>query len=451
MALDFKELKQRMASGKVATTSTLKLRDERIQKKDFGKRFKKLTLDKKTKTKLLFLTDLSFPFNPFTGVEDESYNRDSNYRPEIYADDTLKLIKNACSEDENLKKFYMDYVGVENWDTSDCLVVTKEDKAIFNPFRHPRLFTLPVVGISLPAVTGNEWTTNYLIEVVKDQLTNEIVGEMPLPLKINKFQSAVAYEKVINLEDRIAKGEVSYNKEDLSTEKKKIFRDTVAVSSDYPINFALALKFELDGEFNIVDKLSQINLDNIADYVVIAKCSKEINNTLDKFMDGDYKAFDINNSFLECDRTVPDEDDDATRGRATRYEKASTKITEVKAYDNLANILSEYLGQEDLNLERIFMNSAKVRKYNDTMTSQLLDACADFLPIDNPFITDKVLQANNEIVNLIYGDKLDAIYLQSSMGQLPEGKLDEKAAKELSKENNVSVSSIDIEDLEIES
>lgn len=72
-------------------------------------------------SKLLFIPLLlSFPFNPLTGVADETYNMRKRYRPFVAPEEFLRNIKALCNENPEVKQNYINHAGfVGVWDTKE--------------------------------------------------------------------------------------------------------------------------------------------------------------------------------------------------------------------------------------------------------------------------------------------------------------------------------------------
>ena len=288
------ELLSSFASGELSGVSALKLRDENIQKKKGSKKFATLKREPKKKSKLLIITELAIPFNPFTGVEDETYNRDSKFRPTQSETTITLLVKRIAHENEEVKKIYMDRAGVEKWDTSELEKITEVDKQVVARYRVPRKFTLPVCRVNIPSFTGNAYGKEYLMKVERDELTDEIIGEIPLPLQVNKLMNDMKYEEIAELEEQIANKEIVLNDKDKES-KIKTIRDKVIVSGDYPLNYVLAIEIPLDTKYKYKEDtfISEATKENFMSKVVLVKCTAEIESALDKYINGEYEALDL--------------------------------------------------------------------------------------------------------------------------------------------------------------
>lgn len=427
------ELLSSFMSGDLSGVSQLKLRDENIQKKSGALRISQLKREPKKKSKLLVLTELAVPFNPFTGVEDDKYNRDSKFRPTLSQTTVTLMLKTACAENETLKKVYMDKARMTSWDTSDLENVTAEDRKIFARYRVARKFTLPVCRVNIPSFTGNTFGKEYLMKVQRDELTGEVVGEVPLLLQVNKLMRDMCYEEINKLEEDMANKIVVLNSKDAENAKKNI-KDKVVVSGDYPLNYVMCIEVPLDNQYNIKDEaISDLTPETLAPMLRLVKCTAEVELALDKYLLGEYAAVDSHTDFWEFDMNCPNEEDKKELGKKTRYEKAMIAINTKPEYNQLVESYRGYI-DEVKDLEKTFMNSVYVSKFNSSMEDSFLDAVKGIIDIDSEFMTNKVLNANANIITLVFGDSGDNKLAEASIGLGSEGKLDEKASEKAGKE-----------------
>lgn len=444
------ELLNSFASGELSGVSALKLRDENIQKKKGNKRFATLKREPKKKSKLLIITELAIPFNPFTGVEDETYNRDSKFRPTQSETTITLLIKRIANDNPEVKKIYMDKAGVEKWDTSDLETVTAEDKKIVARYRVPRKFTLPVCRVNIPSFTGNAYGKEYLMKVERDELTDEIVGEIPLPLQVNKLMNDMKYEEIAKLEEQIANKEIVLNEKDKEA-KIKTIKDKVIVSGDYPLNYVLAIEIPLDTKYKYKEDtfISEATKENFMNKMVLVKCTAEIESALDKYINGEYEALDVYTDFWEYDMSCSDDQDKKDLGRNTRYEKAMVSLIDHTSFTSFVKAYREYM-DEVKDLEKIFMNSVYVSKFNQSMENTFLDAVKTVIDIDSPYITARVAGANSNIISMVFGEEGDDKLADASIGMIAEGNLDEKESRKAGKELDLMnvIGSVDEEEEE---
>ena len=442
------EMLSMFRSGELSGVSALKLRDENIQKKKGSKKFATLKREPKKKSKLLILTELAIPFNPFTGVEDDTYNRDSKFRPTQSETTVTLVIKRVAHENEEIKKIYMDKANVESWDTSDLENVTEQDRKVLARYRVPRKFTLPVARVNIPSFTGNAYGKEYLMKVERDELTDEIIGEKPLILQVNKLMNDMKYEEIAELEEKISNREITLNQKD-KEKKVQSIRDKVVVSGDYPLNYVLAIEVPLDTKYNIKEDsfITEANKDNFMSKVVLVKCTAEIEAALAKYVSGEYESIDQYVDFWEYDMSCSDDTDKKDLGRNTRYEKAMVTLGNHKSFTQFNKAYIEFI-DELKDLEKIFMNSIYVSKFNQSMENTFLDSVKTVIDLDSPYLTARVISANSNIISMIFGEEGDEKLAEASVGILPEGNLDENASRKAGKEIDLMnvIDSVDNED-----
>ena len=233
MAMNTQELIQRMSEAGQKGGSELNMRSEELQTKQRVARIPSLKKKLKKKSKLLLVLDLAIPFNPETGEVDELFNPSHKFRPAVSATSAALMVKLYASKCKKTKEVLMKQAGVTSWDTSDTDTFTDEDRTIFSKYRVPRLFSMNVVTVNIPAIT-KDFSRDYAIKVDRDSKTGELVGEPPIALKINKLFNNKIYEQIQHLEDQCASGELSLTDEQKKTRKRDIY-STNPVSDDHPV------------------------------------------------------------------------------------------------------------------------------------------------------------------------------------------------------------------------
>ena len=439
---DVQQLLEGFMSGDIATTSELKLRDENIQKKFRGTRLKGLKKEPRKKSKLLVMTELAIPFNPFTGKEDDTYNRDNKFRPTLAESTVMKTLKEYCRTHEDIKKVFMQKSGVTEWNIDNVDTITKEDRKVFQRYRVPRKFTLPVCKVNIPIFTGNAFGRDYLINVKRDELTQQIEGEMPLLLKVNKLMNDMAYEEILELNQKIKDGSLTLNDKDKKAEVSKIY-DKVVVSADYPVNYVVAVELALNGKSDLEHKedIRALEPSDMLGKLVLVKCTKEVENALDKYLLGDYEAIDLYPDFWEFDMNCSSDEDKKELGKNTRYEKAMNYLSDYKGVEEFQKSFAKCV-DETPDWEKIFMNSVFVSKFDDSMEDSFLDAVSSVIDLDSPFLTAKVVNANADIITLIYGDEGEAKVAEAASGLMHEGNLDEAKSEQEGKANVLDIMNV---------
>ena len=154
-------------------TSKYQLRNENVQTKNRVARIPKLKKELKKKSKLIIPAELALPFNPLTGKEDEKYNPDKKFRPNMVPSDAALMLKRYANDHDELKKKLMQRAGFDEWDTSNVEVLTDDDKKIFNRYRVPSIYTFQVVHVDIPVMT-KDYGRDYVINVDRDPLTGSL-------------------------------------------------------------------------------------------------------------------------------------------------------------------------------------------------------------------------------------------------------------------------------------
>ena len=155
--------------------SELNMRSEDLQKKKRAPRIKMLKKELKKKAKELIVLEIALPFNPATGEEDEMFNPSHKFRPPVSATSAALIIKKYANESAATKERLMKRAGITEWDTSDPDTFTEQDAEVLKKYRVPRLFTINVVSVKIPAITKDR-SRDYAIKVNRDPNTGDIVG-----------------------------------------------------------------------------------------------------------------------------------------------------------------------------------------------------------------------------------------------------------------------------------
>jgi len=190
--------------------------------------------------------------------------------------------------------------------------------------------------------------------------------------------------------------------------------------------------------------------------VVLVKCTAEIEFALDKYINGEYEALDLYTDFWEYDMSCSDDQDKKDLGRNTRYEKAMVTLKDHASFNTFNKAYIEFM-DETKDLEKTFMNSVFVSKFNQSMENTFLDAVKSVIDIDSKYLTSKVISANSNIISMVFGEEGDDKLAEASIGMIAEGKLDEKESRKAGKEidlmnviGDVDNEEEDLEDMTIE-
>lgn len=433
------ELIQDFKDGKVEGISKHKLRDESIQEKNRTFRLKTLKKESLLREKLLFLTEIAIPWNPATGLEDDTYNRDQKFRPYLAQTTVMLMCKGMANENPQAKEALLKRSGVTEWDTTDLENVTKTDREIFKRFRVPRLFTLPVAKVNIPKFTGNAFGKDYLMNIERDEETGEIVGEVPLILKVNKLMADMAFEEVSQYEEDIKSGRFNPTEKEKKEHIKNIW-SKVVVSSEYPQNYGICAGIKLDAQQNVANKNEICEQDNseMLTNLFLVRRNKEVKESLAKYTEGSYTAIDFYDDFYEFDMTCPKADDPKDIGQGTRYEKPMIAFKDVPGSEDYIKSLRSAI-DADNDWEKIFLSSVYVSKFNSSLEDLFLQCVRTIIDINSPFLTDKVVSANAEVISLIFGEEGEERIGTASISGGVAGKLDEAKAFKANKENTINI------------
>lgn len=416
-------------------TSRFNLRNENEQVKSRVASIARLKKEKKKKAKLLVVMELAIPFNPTTGKADDIYNADKKFRPQMSATSVALMLKQEASVNEAVKEAFMNRAGVDSWDLSQPEVLTNADKIIFSKYRVPSVYTFPVVNINIPVMT-KDFGRDYLIKVTRDPMTNQIVGDKPLAIRANEFFRDIAYEEYSELQDKIASGEVSYTEKQRKELASKIF-GSVPVSDDHPVNFIIAMEMPLDNRYGLSETYSKDEFDTAAlkKSLVQFKRSKKIDESIKKYVSGEWAKFDKHFDFIEIDMACPTEGETPMEiGKDTEYEKPTTTLDETNYNDLIEGVFREYLDAE-ADLETIMINSVRIASYDDTVESQLCSSLGTMVDSDNKYITKAVIERHREFITIALGDVGSELLLSVEMDDedRASGSLDSDKAAEIAK------------------
>lgn len=430
-----KELLSKFRSGDVATSSTLNLRDEDLQKKDTRVKIGKLKKAQKKKSKLLFVRDLAIDWNPLTGERDAQFNKTHKFRPDTSVTSTILALKANMNENEKAKEVFMTKANVTEWDTSDIEIVTDTDKIIFGRYLFPRVFTLPVISVNLPSFTGNAWGKKYLTKVERDPETRQIVGETPILLKFSKFLNDMCYEERQELEAKISSGDIQVTDEDKKELVRKINAKRV-ISDIYPDNYALAYEIKQDSKFKIADSadIASKEPNEVIENLRLVPRNAEVEKALERYRTGENENIDYYMDVFEYDMVCGNDTDPKKIGADTRYNGSQLPLKNLPECEQVLKSIRGFLDETE-DIEKIFMNSAYIYPFDESLTQQLADCIRAQFPIEgNPYLTNKVIKANAEVITTIYGSAGADLIAQAAIGLGTEGNLDEvKSSKEAEK------------------
>lgn len=443
-----KELMDLMSNAGINGRSKLNMRSEVAQKKSSAKRIPRLKKAVKKKSKLLVIAELAVPFNPETGEADDQFNPEFKYRPPFSATSTALLLKGMANENAKTKEVFMKRAGISEWDTSDLDSINEVDKKVFSKYRVPRIYTIPVCHVNIPKMCGNNFGRDYAVYVERDD-KGQVVGEMPGFLKINKLFRDICYEKIADLNKKIESGEEVLT-EQQQKDKKSDFRREIAVSDDNPSNWVQLVELPLTAKYAVSSEAisDAPTADTINDLVVINKYTKAIEECVKAYTSGDLEMFDKYFDFFEIDMVCPTEGDDSTNqgkmllGKDTKFEKATIKLEENENAKVIEEAVREYVDR-NLDIEETVRRSTFVSDYNEEVENQIYTSLKTVLNItDNPFITQKVIKDNQEVIMLAYPDEGAMLVeeVDAGVSDKDEGELDSEGSVQVGREAKYDLS-----------
>lgn len=450
-------LKELQENGKDAT-SEFKLRNEDIQTKQGTARIPKIKKEAKKKHKLLLPLELALPFNPMTGVADETYNPQSKFRPIMSATKVALMLKDLAARNEATKKALMSRAGVEQWDTSDATVLTDEDKAIFKRYRVPVIYTLPVVRVDIPVLTG-DYGREYTLNVERDEITGNLLHpeDEPLVLQANRFFRDLAYVEVQDYQDKIDKGLINDTEKVQKETKSKIYGKN-PVSDDHPSNWLICLDLPMISNYHLdtdsVD-LTGMTVDDLKKNLGLLKYNKAIRDSVSKYLSGEWIKYDRYFDYFEIDMCCPAEGSTpAEIGQGTTYEKPTEELLNCPEFNKVNSCFIEYLDNRE-DVEKIFLASVRISNYDDSVERSLSTALSSVINLDSPWLSTDVIKRHSDFLTIVLGDKADALLLDCEMDDSGRSsvEVDEAQAKEdydLSKmmmedsDESVDVSEVDL-------
>lgn len=447
MAMTMSELTEKMEKVGSDGSSQLHMRSEELQNKKNVSRIPMLRNALKKKRILLLETELALPFNPTTGESDEHFNASNKYRPPFSATTTALALKNEADTNEALKATLMKRAGMSAWDTTTS-EFTKEDWVIFGKYRVPRIFTVIVTHVNIPAAGTGKFGRDYAVSVQRDDDGN-IVGEVPGFLVAAKFFRDRNYEELNAYNKSIEDGSCK----DDEQAQHKVRADILGkapVSDDHPSNFVRLFEIPTDQQY-VIDSsidLNGVTKESIKDFEVLSRYKKHIRLTVEKYMDGSLKKFDKFFDFWTIEMCCPAEGDESSDsgkakiGQNTTFEKPTTPLDDYESYGaegkdtkKLREALREYL-DSNLELEKKIRISMRVPVYNEEVENMIFKSLSTVIDLDNDeFITKRVLENNKDFILQVFGDYGAEILEEIEVGLSGrvEGNLDSEEAKKEAK------------------
>lgn len=459
------ELARQMAEGEVDGTSPFKVRNDHKRTKTRVRKISKIELAKGKVSKLLVVNEVAFPFNPATGVPDEVYNEETKYRPLKAVTNVCLAIKKLAHTNEVLKATMLKTAGKDSWDTSSE-EYTAEDASIFNKYKSPRYFTLSLVKVKDPRITGRDMPVDYRLDVARDEL-GMIVGDVHPILEINRLYQQLQQNRIndynqarqaakedrpyemVEVHPKIAAINLRTIKDDDYNKIISEIRQEIPVTDDQPTNFVMADEFVLDGNMNMVEatKFGSYTLDDMERSLRLVKCNKAVKGALESVLSGTLKTKDIYPDFIELEMecptvfTNPTGNDKRDLGGETKFDKPTNYLREDKEVEK--TLIELFRKQQDTNdnLEQRFLVSSYAKPLEDDVVDMLLDLMVKDNILKHPYMSQQVVQYNKKILERAFGDEFIKILTKIDIGLVPANmlnmELDEKEAAIASSQANL--------------
>lgn len=440
--MTYEEMMEKMAQVGSDGGSALHMRSEDLQHKVKVKSIPRLKNALKKKSKLLLDAELAFPFSIETGkAEKDGFNEHNKFRPTFSATTSALAIKEKANTNAALKETLMKRAGVTEWDTSNS-EFTELDREIFGKYRVPRIFSLTVVHVNIPAMNTGVFGKDYAVSVKRDE-DGKVVGEMPSFLLCNKFFRDKAYEEVEEYNKSIESGECKDDDQQQLQHRSNIY-GRVPVSDDRPSNYVRLLEIPLDTSYEIAADsklLAGVTAETLKDYEVVSPYKKGIRLAMEKYADGSsYKRYDTCFDFFDIEMSCPAEGDDSSNkgkakiGQDTTFEKPSAVLSNKDVYgdsdgslktESLIKAIGDFYDQ-DTNIEKRMRSSMYTQTYDEQVENNILRTVKTVVDLDNdPYVTQKVLQQNQDFIRLAFPERDDLLEeIEAGVSDKPVGALD---------------------------
>lgn len=449
--MKFEDLLQELKEKGKDATSEFRLRNEDIQAKDRTARIPRIKKELKKKDKLIIPTELAIPFNPMTGEPDDTYNPACKFRPIKSATSVALMLKELANRNEATKNAFMRRAGIEQWDTSDVSTLTPEDVAIFKKYRVPVIYTLPVVNIDIPAMTGT-YGRDYTIDVERDPISNALKDpdNEPMVLQANRFFRDLAYEEVADYQKKIEDGVLKDTEKVQKETKSKIFGKN-PVSDDHPSNWLICVDLPLINTYALNTEAginyAGMTEEDVRGALGLIRLNKALSESINKYKNGEWIKFDRYFDYWEVDMSCPAEGNTpAEIGQATTYEKPTDELKESQYFEQINNAIIQYLDNRQ-DVEKVFLASVRISAYDEQVERQLVTALSSVIDTESKWLTKEVIKRHAEFLTIVLGEEADTLLLDCEMDSdtRAAGVLDEAKAKEEYDLNKMMVDGDDID------
>lgn len=432
------QLKSSLAKGSISSISTYDIRNKDKRVRDAGFFLKRLKKDTNKKSKLLFLTETAFPFNPFTGEALEGINE---YRITSSSTNVILSIKEAVNENADLKNKYMKLAGVTEWDTSDIETVTVEDIKVLRFFRDELIFTQEVMSINDKVFTGKNFPIDYLVDYKTDPITGAVIGDTPVIVEAHRLMLGMYFEAVGKLmEEEEAKPESEKSTEkSLKATKSGMRKRIITISDKHPKNTAIAIEIPLKSNLKIdLEKFNPelITSENIMKHLVLVKVNDKLGAAMENYNNGTNELIDTNVEFIELDMKCTKDTEPMDLGKNTPFDVPLMKINTYDWFEGLNKAIIEFRESDAYQeIEKLFLRSARTLKFTPELGKALVKRLGSLIEPDNENLSANVMQNNQHILQMIFGSEFNDMLMDAEMGLIPEGsKVSDEEVKETKEE-----------------
>ena len=426
--MNLQEFTQAFLEGNGA--SQLQLRDEKSQHKQYAARFSQVKREKGLKAKIFVVKEIALPFDPLTGATDV-YSVDLKWRPSTSVYTTIKMLKEYFNSNEEAKKVFLERMHAEEWDTSDFQNHNDADFEIFKPFLVPRTYSFNSVIVRCPSMkqvrNGKSFDVSFWVDVKRDPMTLEIVGEKPLIIKAGEFFNAVAQEEINEYNSQIKAGTI---KDDDNTQKahRSTVRQKMLVTLDNPKNLVQVVMVPLNNllgywkkgenaDAKSAEELNDLEVKEARSYLKITTGNENFGTRMDELKPGgSYADADIDAGYWESDMVVPNEDDDNKRGKNTTYGAPKNNALATGALKQFLEVMAEVQDSVADKAENMAIAGSYLQKYDEKHEDVLREALRVDLDLENKYVTEKVLLQFEDFIREIKGAEVDELYGEISLG-----------------------------------
>ena len=486
--MDWKSIMSDLTSGSIPKTSELNLMNEHRQEKVKGASVNKLRYQWKKKSRVLVSLQLAIPFNPETGMPDESFNANTKWRPAISVSTAARIIKDYCQKSDAAKQEFMRRAGVAEWDVSDPDVLTDVDFKVLRKYRVPITPTVDTVQITDQAVTGQTFPIKYSVKVEYDYATGEMLGEIPKIVKMGEFYTAVIFNEINELTAAIREKDSTLYKGSnpnisaaaipSATEKqfkewKKSIFSTAIITSVQPSNYYIGYEFPLSQTNTMLEKgqplpdYTTLSTDELKKHEIYFDASGKYKNYISLVLENessDHHWDIIEFDLIDSQASEPKTDDEKARASADLMPSFPSNAFFDAEKDALrAPWVSELLtaignirdNDRDFERKMLVLLARRVKYVDDVITSAVADAIASKLPLDSHYINDRIKTGYKDVLADIYGEEFllsimsDPALIETSL--MESGEPVANAAELLSEfaesvSDDINVEEIDLED-----